>query len=67
MCLSITWNSGGPVTLQYGRNNLHRTNFTTPQVIFIPEYGTALLGLALAIPLATRFWTQRGRRRRVTS
>lgn len=67
MCLSITWNSGGPVTLQYGRNNLHRTNFTTPQVIFIPEYGAALLGLALAIPLATRFWMQRGRRRRVTS
>ena len=67
MCLSITRNSGGPATLQYGRNNLQRTNFTTPQVIFIPEYGTALLGLALVIPLATQLWTRRGRRRRVAA
>ncbi len=62
-CLSVTWNSGGPANLQYGRHNLQRTNFTTPQVIFIPEYGTALLGLSLAVPLATRLWTRRGRRR----
>jgi cellulose synthase/poly-beta-1,6-N-acetylglucosamine synthase-like glycosyltransferase len=67
MCLSITWNSGGPATLQYGRNDLRRTNFTTPQVIFIPEYGTALLGLAIAIPLATRLWTRRRRRTRVAA
>ena len=65
MCLSITWNSGGPVTLRYGNNNNQRTNFTTPQVIFIPEYGAALLGLAFFIPLATRVWTHR--RRRVTA
>jgi hypothetical protein len=65
MCLSITWNSGGPARLRYGNNNNQRTNFTTPQVIFIPEYGTALLGLALAIPLATRLWTRRRRRTRV--
>jgi hypothetical protein len=62
MCLSINWRSGGPTTLQYGRNNLNRTNFTTPQVIFIPEYGLALFGMALAIPFATRFWTRRNRR-----
>ena len=67
MCLSITWNSGGPATLRYGNNNNQRTNFTTPQVIFIPEYGTALLGLALAIPLATRLWTRRRRRTRVAA
>jgi cellulose synthase/poly-beta-1,6-N-acetylglucosamine synthase-like glycosyltransferase len=63
MCLRITWNSGGPATLRYGNNSFQRTNFTTPQVIFIPEYGAALLGLALAIPLATRLWTRRRRRR----
>ncbi|HVS48446.1 MAG TPA: glycosyltransferase family 2 protein [Candidatus Dormibacteraeota bacterium] len=61
MCLSITWNSGGPVTLRYGNHNSQRTNFTTPQVIFIPEFGAALLGLAVAIPLATQFWTRRRR------
>jgi hypothetical protein len=59
MCLSITWSSGGPVTLRYGNNNSQRTNFTTPQLIFIPEYGAALLGLALAIPLATQLWARR--------
>jgi 1,2-diacylglycerol 3-beta-glucosyltransferase len=63
MCLSITWNSGGPATLRYGNNNNQRTNFTTPQVIFIPEYGVALLGLALVIPLATKLRTRRRRRR----
>ena len=61
MCLSIAWTSGGPVTLRYGNNNNQRTNFTTPSVIFIPEYGAALLGLALVIPMATQLWT-RGRR-----
>jgi cellulose synthase/poly-beta-1,6-N-acetylglucosamine synthase-like glycosyltransferase len=63
MCLSIAWNSGGPVTLRYGDDNTQRTNFTTPQVIFIPEYGTALLGLAFVIPVATRFWSRRRARR----
>jgi hypothetical protein len=67
MCLSITWNSGGPATLRYGNNNNQRTNFTTPQVIFIPEYGAALLGLALVIPVATRLWTRRRRRTRVAA
>jgi glycosyltransferase involved in cell wall biosynthesis len=57
-CLSITWNSGGPVNFQYGRHNLQRTNFTTPQVIFIPEYGVGLLGLALVIPVSMRLWTR---------
>ena len=61
LCLSITWNSGGPVALLYGNHSLERTNFTTPQVIFVPEFAPALLGLALAIPFATKFWT--GRRR----
>jgi cellulose synthase/poly-beta-1,6-N-acetylglucosamine synthase-like glycosyltransferase len=65
MCLSITWNSGGAATLRYGNNNNQRTNFTTPQVIFIPEYGAALLGLALVIPVATQLWTRRRRRTRV--
>jgi 1,2-diacylglycerol 3-beta-glucosyltransferase len=59
MCLSISWISGGPVTLRYGNNNNQKTNFTTPQVIFIPEYGTALIALAFAIPFATGYWTRR--------
>jgi 1,2-diacylglycerol 3-beta-glucosyltransferase len=63
MCLSVTWNSGGPATLRYGSNNNQRTNFTTPQVIFIPEYGAALLGLAFAIPLVTQLWSRRRARR----
>jgi glycosyltransferase involved in cell wall biosynthesis len=63
-CLSITWNSGGPVNLQYGRHNLQRTNFTTPQVIFIPEYGVGLLGLALVIPVSMKLWTRRRSQRR---
>jgi hypothetical protein len=63
LCLSISWTSGGPVTLRYGNNNGQRTNFSTPQVIFIPEYGTALLGFALAIPFATRLWMRRSRSR----
>jgi 1,2-diacylglycerol 3-beta-glucosyltransferase len=67
MCLSITWNSGGPVTVRYGNNNNQRTNFTTPQVIFIPEYGAALLGLALVIPLATQLWSRRRVRRRAAA
>ena len=65
MCLSIARTSGGPVTLRYGNNNNQRTNFTTPSVIFIPEYGAALLGLALVIPMATQLWTRGRRRRRV--
>ena len=64
ICLSIAWTSGGPVTLRYGNNNNQRTNFTTPQVIFIPEYGSALLGLAFMIPLATQLWARRRTRRR---
>ena len=63
ICLSIAWRSGGPVTFQYGNTSDEHSNFTTPQVIFIPEYGAALLGLALAIPMATRLWTRRRRRR----
>lgn len=63
ICLSIAWTSGGPVTLRYGSNNNQRTNFTTPQVIFIPEYGSALLGLAFMIPLATQLWARRRPRR----
>lgn len=63
MCLSVTWNSGGPATLRYGNNNNQSTNFTTPQVIFIPEYGAALLGLAFAIPLVTQLWSRRRARR----
>lgn len=62
MCLSITWNSGGPVTLRYGRHNLQRTNFTTPQVIFIPEFGVALVALALVIPAVTGLASRRRRR-----
>jgi len=49
--------------LRYGNNNNQRTNFTTPQVIFIPEYGSALLGLAFMIPLATQLWARRRPRR----
>ncbi|HEY2597473.1 MAG TPA: glycosyltransferase family 2 protein [Candidatus Dormibacteraeota bacterium] len=67
LCLSIARTSGGPVTLRYGNNNGQRTNFTTPQVIFIPEPGAALLGFALAIPFATRLWTRRRRLRRVAA
>ena len=67
ICLSISWTSGGPVTLRYGNNKRQRTNFTTPSVIFIPEYGALLLGLALVIPLATKLWTGRRRRMRVTA
>jgi cellulose synthase/poly-beta-1,6-N-acetylglucosamine synthase-like glycosyltransferase len=66
LCLSITWNSGGPVTLRYGRHNRERTNFTTPQVIFIPEFGVALLGLALVIPAVTRLSSGKRRRRVAT-
>jgi hypothetical protein len=36
-------------------------------VIFIPEYGVGLLGLALVIPVATRLWTRRRRRTRVAA
>jgi 1,2-diacylglycerol 3-beta-glucosyltransferase len=67
ICLSIAWTSGGPVTLRYGNNNNQRTNFTTPSVIFIPEYGAALLGLALMIPVATKLWTRRRRPTRVAA
>src|SRR5487761_523484 len=67
ICLSISWTSGGPVTLRYGNNKRQRTNFTTPSVIFIPEYGALLLGLALVIPLAAKLWTGRRRRMRVTA
>jgi cellulose synthase/poly-beta-1,6-N-acetylglucosamine synthase-like glycosyltransferase len=67
ICLSISRTGGGPVTLRYGNNNNQRTNFTTPSVIFIPEYGAALLGLALVIPMATKLWTGRRRRTRVTA
>jgi len=65
ICLSISWTSGGPARLRYGNNNDQRTNFTTPSVIFIPEYGAALLGLALVIPMATQLWMRGRRRRRV--
>ncbi|GAC1506138.1 MAG: hypothetical protein NVS1B3_05410 [Candidatus Dormibacteraceae bacterium] len=61
LCLSVAWNSGGPVALLYGNQSVEHTNFTTPQVIFIPEFGPALLGLALAIPFATRLWSRRRR------
>jgi cellulose synthase/poly-beta-1,6-N-acetylglucosamine synthase-like glycosyltransferase len=67
LCLSITWNSGGPIALRYGNQGIERTNFTTPQVIFVPEFGPALLGLALAIPFATKFWTGRRRGRRAAA
>jgi 1,2-diacylglycerol 3-beta-glucosyltransferase len=67
LCLSISWTSGGTARLRYGNNNQQRTNFTTPSVIFIPEYGAALLGLALVIPMATKLWTGRRRRLRVTA
>jgi len=67
ICLSIAWTSGGPVTLRYGNNNGQRTNFTTPSVIFIPENGAALLGLALMIPMATKVWMRRRRQARVAT
>jgi hypothetical protein len=63
----VTWNSGGPVVLLYGNHSVERTNFTTPQVIFVPEYGLALIGVALAIPFATAFWTGRRRRARISA
>ena len=61
LCLSVDWSSGGPVGLLYGNHSLQRTNFTTPQIIFVPENGLALLVFALVLPLATALW---GRRRR---
>jgi cellulose synthase/poly-beta-1,6-N-acetylglucosamine synthase-like glycosyltransferase len=59
LCLSIDWSSGGPVALLYGNHSLQQTNFTTPQVIFVPENGLALIGFALFIPLATELWRRR--------
>jgi 1,2-diacylglycerol 3-beta-glucosyltransferase len=67
ICLSIAWTSGGPATLRYGNNNNQRTNFTTPSVIFIPEYGAALLGLGLMVPVATKLWIRRRRPTRVAA
>ena len=61
LCLSIDWRSGGPVVLLYGNHSNQRTNFTTPQVIFVPENGLALLAFALVIPLATQMWSRRRR------
>jgi 1,2-diacylglycerol 3-beta-glucosyltransferase len=66
LCISITWNSGGPARLQYGRHNLQRTNFTTPQVIFIPEYAVGLVGLALVIPVSMKLWLRRRPQRRAS-
>ncbi len=57
-CLTMSWVSGGPVTLDYDKSSAP-TNFHTPSVIFIPEYAVALLGLALLAPVLA------GRRRRV--
>jgi hypothetical protein len=59
LCLSVDWSSGGPVALLYGNHSLQQTNFTTPQVIFVPENGLALIGFALVIPLATEVWRRR--------
>jgi len=61
LCLSVDWTSGGPVALLYGNHSLQRTNFTTPQVIFVPEDGLALIGFALVIPLVTELWRRRRR------
>ena len=61
LCFSLNWYTGGPVALLYGNHSLQRTNFTTPQVIFVPENGLALIGFALVIPLATELWRRRSR------
>jgi hypothetical protein len=61
MCLSVDWNSGGPVAMLYGNHSGQHTNFTTPQVIFVPENGLALIGFALVIPLVTELWRRRRR------
>ena len=56
-CLSLAWVSGGPTHLTYNNDTglLPRpTNFTTPSVIFIPEFGIALVGLAVIAPFVAR-------------
>ena len=56
-CLRLAWVSGGPTHLTYNNDAglaPRPTNFTTPSVIFIPEFGVALVGLALLAPLVPR-------------
>jgi cellulose synthase/poly-beta-1,6-N-acetylglucosamine synthase-like glycosyltransferase len=58
LCLTMNRVSGGPAVLEYD-NFFTATSFQSPAVIFIPEYGVALVGLALVAP-----WLPRVRRRR---
>ena len=56
-CLSLAWVSGGPTHLSYNNDAglaSRPTNFTTPSVIFIPEFGVALVGLAALAPFVAR-------------
>jgi hypothetical protein len=52
-CLVMSWVSGGSVRLEYDHDTVP-TNFHTPSVIFIPEWGLALIGVALVAPLWRR-------------
>ncbi|TME20152.1 MAG: hypothetical protein E6I70_01960 [Chloroflexi bacterium] len=52
-CLAANYVSGGPTTVQLNSQS-RPTNFHTPSVIFIPEYGLALAGFALVAPIWRR-------------
>lgn len=56
--LSVT---KGGLDLRYDGNN-QETNIATPAIV-VPEHGAPLLGFALLLPLAARWFTSRPRRR----